>query len=244
MSESHAEHGSHAEQHQEASRGAVLRNFVFGTSDGLVTVLAFVAGVSASLATRRLVLMAGLAEMFAGAVSMGLGAFLGTRAEKDWYERERKREEAEVAKIPHLEREELRDIYKKKGLEGETLERVLDAFTANERRWVDIMMAEELGLSPVEGSAWSAGLVVGSSYVVAAAVPLLPYFFFAGMRALLASMAITAVALYTVGFVKARLTQRPELRAGIETMMTGLVGTAICWGIGRVVAHVVGGATP
>jgi vacuolar iron transporter family protein len=140
MSESHAEH------HQEASRGAVLRNFVFGTSDGLVTVLAFVAGVSASLSSRRLVLMAGLAEMFAGAVSMGLGAFLGTRAEKDWYERERKREEAEVAKIPHLEREELRDIYKKKGLEGETLERVLDAFTANERRWVDIMMAEELGL--------------------------------------------------------------------------------------------------
>ena len=80
--------------------------------------LAFVAGVSASLSSRRLVLMAGLAEMFAGAVSMGLGAFLGTRAEKDWYERERKREEMEVAKIPHLEREELRDIYRKKGLEG------------------------------------------------------------------------------------------------------------------------------
>ena len=72
-------------------------------------------------------------------------------------------------------------------------------------------------------------------------MPLLPYFFFAGVHALLASMAITAVALFTVGFVKARLTQRPELRAGIETMMAGLVGTAICWGIGRVVAHVVGG---
>jgi vacuolar iron transporter family protein len=85
--------------------------------------------------------------------------------------------------------------------------------------------------------------VVGSSYVFAAAVPLLPYFFFAGMRALFASMAITAVALATVGVVKARLTQRPELRAGIETMMTGLVGTGICWGIGRVVAHLVGGAS-
>ena len=97
---------THSEHHEEASRGAALRNFVFGTSDGLVTVLAFVAGVSASLATRRLVLIAGLAEMFAGAVSMGLGAFLGTRAERDWYERERKREEMEVAKIPHLEREE------------------------------------------------------------------------------------------------------------------------------------------
>ncbi len=235
---------SHPEHHEEASRGAALRNFVFGTSDGLVTVLAFVAGVSASLATRKLVLMAGLAEMFAGAVSMGLGAFLGTRAERDWYERERTREELEVAKIPHLEREELRDIYRKKGLDGETLERVVDAFTANEKRWVDIMMTEELGLQPVEGSAVAAGFIVGISYVIAAAVPLLPYLFLVGVRALLASMTITAVALYGVGVAKARLTQRPELRAGIETMMTGLVGTAICWGIGRVVAMVAGGVTP
>jgi VIT1/CCC1 family predicted Fe2+/Mn2+ transporter len=232
---------SHPEHHEEASRGAALRNFVFGTSDGLVTVLAFVAGVSASLATRKLVLMAGLAEMFAGAVSMGLGAFLGTRAEKDWYERERQREEMEVAKIPHLEKEELRDIYRKKGLDGETLERVVDAFTANEKRWVDIMMSEELGLQPVEGSPVSAGLIVGISYVLAAAVPLVPYLFLVGTRALLASMTITAAALYAVGVAKARLTQRPELRAGIETMMTGLIGTAVCWGIGRVVAHVAAG---
>src|SRR5260370_1134832 len=133
------------------------------------TVLAFVAGVSASLASRRLVLLAGLAEMFAGAVSMGLGAFLGTRAEKDWYERERQREELEVSKVPHLEREELRDIYRKKGLTGETLEAVVEALSANEKRWVDVMMAEELGLQPVEGSPLLAGLVVGFSYIVAAA---------------------------------------------------------------------------
>jgi VIT1/CCC1 family predicted Fe2+/Mn2+ transporter len=222
----------HPEHHEEASRGAALRNFVFGTSDGLVTVLAFVAGVSASLAARKLVLMAGLAEMFAGAVSMGLGAYLGTRAERDWYERERRREELEVEKIPHLEKEELRDIYRRKGLEGETLERVVDVF---------IMMSEELGLQPVESSPWSAGLIVGCSYIVAAAVPLLPYLFFVGVRALFGSMALTAVALYGVGVAKARITQRPELRSGIETMMTGLVGTGVCWGIGRLVAHVVGG---
>jgi vacuolar iron transporter family protein len=236
-----SEHG-HQEHHAGAARGAALRNFVFGTSDGLVTVLAFVAGVSASLATRRLVLIAGLAEMCAGAVSMGLGAFLGTRAERDWYDRERRREELEVAKIPHLEREELRDIYRKKGLEGETLERVVDAFTANEKRWVDIMMTEELGLSPVESSPWSAGLVVGLSYVVAAAVPLLPYLFWEGGRALLLSMAITAAALYAVGVGKARLTQRPETRSGIETMLTGLIATAVCWGIGRGVVAAFGAA--
>lgn len=234
-----SEHG-HTEHHEEASRGAALRNFVFGTSDGLVTVLAFVAGVSASLATRKLVLMAGLAEMFAGAVSMGLGAFLGTRAERDWYERERRREESEVAKIPHLEKEELRDIYRKKGLDGQTLEHVVDAFTANEKRWVDIMMSEELGLQPVESSPWSAGLVVGFSYVLAAAVPLVPYVFLVGWHALLVSVVVTSFALAGVGVGKARLTQRPELRAGVETMLTGLIGTAVCWAIGRGVAHLFG----
>jgi VIT1/CCC1 family predicted Fe2+/Mn2+ transporter len=175
---------------------------------------------------------------------MGLGARAEERAEKDWYERERKREESEVEKIPHLEREELRDIYRKKGLDGETLERVVSAFTANEKRWVDIMMTEELGLSPIESSPLSAGVVVGFSYVIAAAIPLLPYLFFGGARALIASMAITAAALYLVGVAKARLTQRPELRAGIETMLTGLIGTGICWGIGRAVAHFAGGVTP
>jgi VIT1/CCC1 family predicted Fe2+/Mn2+ transporter len=238
-----SQHG-HDEHHEEASRGAALRNFVFGTSDGLVTVLAFVAGVSASLASRRLVLMAGLAEMFAGAVSMGLGAFLGTRAERDWYERERRREELEVEKIPHLEKEELRDIYRKKGLEGETLERVVDAFTANEKRWVDIMMTEELGLQPVDSSPWSAGVVVSGSYVLAAAIPLAPYLVLVGAPALMVSTAVTAVALGGVGVAKARLTQRPQLRAGIETMLTGLVGTSICWGIGRAVAHFFGGNAP
>ena len=234
MSEHHKEH------HEDASRGAVLRNFVFGTSDGLVTVLAFVAGVSASLASRHLVLLAGLAEMFAGAVSMGLGAFLGTRAERDWYERERRREELEVSKVPHLEREELRDIYRKKGLEGETLEAVVDALTANEKRWVDVMMTEELGLTPVEGSPLLSGLVVGGSYVIAAAVPLAPYVFLAGLEALALSVVLTGGALLGVGIGKARLTQRPQLRGGVETMLAGLVGTAACYGIGQLGAHLLG----
>lgn len=234
----------HPEQHEAASRGATVRNFVFGTSDGLVTVLAFVAGISASLTSRKLVLLAGIAEMFAGAVSMGLGAFLGTRAERDWYARERRREELEVAKIPHLEREEIRQIYRNKGLEGETLERVVEAFTANDQRWVDIMMAEELGLAPVEGSPWTAGLVVGGSYVLAAAVPLLPYALLAGGWALGGSVLVTSAALWGIGVAKARLTQRPEARAGFETLLTGLLGTAVCWGIGRAVALLLGGSLP
>src|SRR5262245_49002818 len=130
MSTEHVQHPhprqGWTERWHRASSSASLRNFVLGTSDGLVTVLAFVAGVSASLGNSRLILLAGLAEMFAGAVSMGLGAFLGARAERDLYQREKAREEREIREVPHLEREELREIYRAKGFEGSHLERVVD----------------------------------------------------------------------------------------------------------------------
>jgi VIT1/CCC1 family predicted Fe2+/Mn2+ transporter len=228
------------ERWHRAGSGAALRNFVFGTSDGLVTVLAFVAGVSASLGDRQLVLLAGIAEMFAGAISMGLGAFLGTRAEHDLYQRERAREEREVREVPHLERDELRELYRKKGFDGDALERVVETLTANQDRWVDVMMSEELGLAPIESTPWQAGLIVGFSYVVAAAVPLLPYLFFAVGRALLVSLALTGLALVGVGVAKASFTQRPLVRGAAETLLMGLCGTAVCWGIGQLGAHLVG----
>src|SRR5262245_7780206 len=107
MAQDHAHHPHplryQAERWHRAGAGASFRTFVFGNSDGVVTVLAFVAGVSASFASRHTVLLAGLAEMFAGALSMGMGAFLGARAERDLYRRERAREEREVREVPHLE---------------------------------------------------------------------------------------------------------------------------------------------
>jgi len=228
------------ERWHRAGSGATLRNFVFGTSDGLVTVLAFVAGVSASLAERKLVLLAGISEMFAGAFSMGLGAFLGTRAEHDLYQRERAREEREVKEVPHLERDELRDIYRKKGFEGDALERVVDTLTENQDRWVNVMMSEELGLQPVDTSPWKAGVTVGLSYVAAAAVPLLSYVFLRAQAALLLSVALTSLALLGVGVAKSSFTQRPLARGALETLLMGLAGTAVCYGIGQLGAQLLG----
>jgi VIT1/CCC1 family predicted Fe2+/Mn2+ transporter len=233
-------YSSWTERWHRAGSGESLRNFVFGTSDGLVTVLAFVAGVSASLATRRLVLLAGLSEMFAGALSMGLGAFLGARAERDLYRRERAREEREVHEVPHLERDELREIYRKKGFEGDDLERVVEVLTENQKRWVDVMMSEELGLAAPQESALKPGLVVGASYLCAAAVPLLPYLFLPLRWALIASIGLTGAALVAVGVGKARFTQRDKLRAALETLIAGWLGTVICWGIGQLAAHALG----
>ena len=232
-------HGHQAERWHRAGHGAALRNFVFGTSDGLVTVLAFVAGVSASLASRSSVLLAGLAEMFAGSFSMGMGAFFGARAERDLYRRERAREEREVREVPHLERDELRDIYRKKGFEGEQLEKIIDTLTENDKRWVDVMMAEELGLSPVDDPPLKSALVVGFSYFIAAAIPLIPYLFFEARAALIASIVVTAVALGAVGAGKARFTQQPATRGAVETIVMGLVGVGVCWGIGKLAPNII-----
>ncbi len=222
-----------------ASASALLRNFVFGSADGLVTVMSFVAGVSASMGERKLVLLAGLAEMFAGAFSMGLGALLGTRAEVDLYARERAREVTEIRTLPDHEREELREIYRRKGFSGDELERVVATLTANEERWTEVMMTEELGMQPIETPAWQAGLVVGSSYIVAAAVPLLPYVFVGGKMALLSSLLLTTCALGFVGFIKSRFTQRPIFQGVVETCLLGLAGTAVCFLLGRLGAGLI-----
>jgi predicted membrane protein (TIGR00267 family) len=102
------------------------------------------------------------------------------------------------------------------------------------------MMKEELGLTPVEGSPVAAGLVVGFSYIIAAAIPLAPYMFLAGTQALILSVLLTGGALFGVGIGKARLTQRPQLRSGIETLAAGLIGTLACYGIGQLGAHFLG----
>ena len=230
----------HDERWHRASQGASLRNFVFGTSDGLVTVLAFVAGVSASFGDRKLVLLAGLSEMFAGALSMGLGAFLGAKAERDLYRRERAREEREVREVPHLEREELREIYRKKGFEGDDLVRLIGVLTADQQRWVDVMMSEELGMQEAQESPLRGGTVVGISYWLAAAIPLVPYLFLSVKGAFLASLGLTSLALAGVGVAKARFTQRKKLRGAFETLIAGLAGTAVCYGIGQLSAHLIG----
>ena len=172
----------------------------------------------------------------------GSARFSARAPRSDWYERERQREESEVGKIPHLEREELRDIYRKKGLEGEMLERVLDAFTGEREALGRHHDGRGAGaVSPSRSrrgrrGSWSARRMSWRRRCRCSLLLLRRR-----ARRCWRRWRSRRWRCSRVGFVKARLTQRPELRAGIETMMTGLVGTAICWGIGRAVAHVVGG---
>ncbi len=217
--------------------GGVVRDWILGSSDGLVGFLAFVAGVSASLPSQRSIILAGVAEMFAGGMSMGLGAYLGAKAEREYYERELGRERREIRDMPEEEREEIRQIYRRKGFEGEELEMVVHRITADKERWLKIMMHEELGFTQnVFVPPLRAGVGVGLSYVLGAAFPLAPYFLLERHTALLVSMALTFFVLFGVGAAKSRITYRAWWKSGAEMAGLGLAGALLCHGISAWIA--------
>jgi VIT1/CCC1 family predicted Fe2+/Mn2+ transporter len=210
--------------------GGFLRDVVLGSSDGLVAVLAFVAGVSATLGARRTI----LAEMFAGAASMGLGAYLGSKSEREFYNLELAREKREIVEMPHEEREEIRQIYEKKGFSGRELEMVVDRITEDKERWLKVMMHEELGFARSAGtSPLRSGMAMSLAYIVGAAVPILPYVFLE----FAVSIASTLGVLFAVGAWKARLSQRAWWRAGAEMAIAGGVGTTVCYLIAKGIAR-------
>jgi VIT1/CCC1 family predicted Fe2+/Mn2+ transporter len=217
--------------------GGLVRDLILGSSDGLVGFLAFVAGVSASLPTQRSILLAGFAEILAGSVSMGLGAYLGAKSEREYYEKELGRERREIRDMPHEEREEIRQIYRRKGFEGEELEMVVNRITADKERWLKIMMHEELGFTQsVFLPPLRAGLGVGLSYMVGAIFPLAPYFVLERPAALFASMGLTVAVLFGVGAAKSSITQRAWWKSGAEMAGFGLAGALLCHAISAWIA--------
>src|SRR5512147_934766 len=142
---------SHAEDIRDPHRQAsALSDIILGGQDGLVNVLGVILGVAAATSDPRIVLVAGLAATFAESVSMGAVAYTSTMADADFYESEREREYRHIREMPHLEREEVREIYSEKGFRGDLLARIVDTITANQDIWVAAMMAEEHRLTPID----------------------------------------------------------------------------------------------
>jgi len=214
-----------------------VRDVVLGMSDGLTVPFALAAGLSGAVASARLILIAGTAELAAGAIAMGLGGYLAARSEADTYRSELKREHDEVVDIPQEEREEVRKIFASWGLEGETLEAATAAICAEPKRWVDFMMREELELSePDPGRARVSALTIGGAYVAGGAIPLAPYLFAVPvLTALAVSCVVTLTALAIFGSVKGRLTGRPPLREALRTVLVGAVASGAAFALAKLI---------
>jgi len=211
-----------------------LSDVILGGQDGLVNVLGVILGVAAATSDTRIVIAAGLAATFAESISMGAVAYTSTLAENDLYHSEREREYRHIHLAPDVEVEEIRDIYRKKGFEGETLEKIVDVITSNHDVWVNVMMSEEFQLTPPEKSkAFRSALLVGFSALVGSFIPLFPFFFWTVKLSIILSIIIAALTLFIVGVYKAKVTVGKPFRSGMEMAIIGtlsaLAGYVVGW---------------
>lgn len=223
----------HHEHHFGASQA--LRDIVLGAADGLTVPFALAAGLAGAVSSSSIIVTAGLAEIVAGAIAMGLGGYLAARSESDHYASEYRREAREIVEIPHEERREVARVLQEYGLEGESLGRAVDAIAANPKKWVDFMMRFELGLErPAAQRAMTSAGTIGVAYFGGGLIPLLPYVFAETIQAALAwSVGVTLVTLMVLGSTKGRMTGQPPVRAGIQTVIVGGAAAATAFLVAR-----------
>jgi VIT1/CCC1 family predicted Fe2+/Mn2+ transporter len=226
----------HIEKHFTAT--ATVRDIVIGMADGLTVPFALAAGLSGAVTSSGLVVTAGLAEIAAGSIAMGLGGYLAAKTDLEHYVSERTREWRETEHIPEREAEEVSEIFRGYGLTDEQIAPLIQTLQANPAQWVDFMMRFELGLEePDPARARTSAWTIALSYVVGGLIPLLPYMVFHDiLTALWWSVAVTPMALFAFGYVKSGFTGVPPWRGGFQTVLVGGLAAAAAFGIARLLA--------
>lgn len=215
----------------------VVRDIVIGMSDGLTVPFAIAAGMSGATTSAVLVVTAGLAEIAAGSISMGLGGYLAGRTDIEHYDAERKREEQETQDVPQQEAQEVSTILQDLGLEEGEAQPIVEALRRDREKWVDFMMRFELGLErPSPRRALQSALTIGGAYAVSGFIPLGPYILLNSVTtALYVSVAVTLVALFVFGYAKGRVTGVNALRSGLQTILVGGLAAGAAFGIARLI---------
>jgi vacuolar iron transporter family protein len=220
-----AEHQPRAIRKRLAARRShsYLGDAVLGGIDGCVTTFAVVAGSVGAGFPGLVVIVLGFANLLADGFSMAVSNYLGTKSEREQLEKARREEEAHILQIPEGEREEIRQIFARKGFEGDTLERIVEVITQDRQLWVNTMLTEELGL-PLEGaSPLRAGMATFGAFLLVGLIPLLPFLIpqLTLDQRFIASSVATAVAFFGIGMAKGAVVGRSSFRSGLETLLTG-----------------------
>jgi len=223
----------HLERHFTA--GATVRDVVIGMADGLTVPFALAAGLSGAVDASKIVVVAGIAEIAAGSIAMGLGGYLAARSDAEHYASERRREQTEVIHRPKDEVSEVQDVFREYGLSDEEIEPIILAFKKHHENWVDFMMRFELGLEkPEEGRAYKSAATIAASYIAGGFIPLGPYLFIhSAHAALMVSAGVTAVALAVFGYVKGHFTGAKPLRSAMQTLAIGSIAAAAAFGLAK-----------
>ncbi len=226
----------HIERHFTGSES--VRDVVIGMSDGLTVPFALAAGLSGAVASAHVVVVAGLAEIAAGAIAMGLGGFLAAKSDAEHFEQELARERKEVETIPEAEASEVSEIFESYGLTKEESAPVVAALRQKPQAWVSFMMRFELGLEePLRGRALRSAMTIAGAYAIGGFVPLFPYMLLTRMRSAFSlSVTLTLLALFIFGYIKGRFTGSAPLRGAVQTLIIGALAAGAAFLIARLIA--------
>jgi VIT1/CCC1 family predicted Fe2+/Mn2+ transporter len=226
----------HVERHFRANE--TVRDIVIGMSDGLTVPFALAAGISGVAgAQTKIVVLAGLAEIAAGSIAMGLGGYLAARTDLEHYETEKGRENWEVEHLPEREKEEVADVFRGYGMSEANIVPIIDAMSKDREQWIDFMMRFELGLeAPDPKRARVSALTIGLSYIVGGFIPLTPYILIPNLStALLVSVVVTLIALFLFGYIKGSFTGTRPLRSGLQTVFVGGLAAGAAFLLARLI---------
>lgn len=222
-------HFHHIEENNSGSR---IRDLILGGQDGLVNVLGVTLGVATATKDLKIILIAALAATFAESISMAAVAYTSFKAERDFYTSEVAREKKEIKQMPAEEKEEVKKIYANLGFKGNILDRIVNHITGNKKRWLDVMVKQELKLSPPKITPMNSALVVGFSALVGSLVPIAPFFFLPIAAATWTSIIISTIVLFFVGMYKAKITIGNPIKSGIEMAVIGMLAAFAGYAIG------------
>ena len=226
----------HQEEH--FSGGEILRDIVIGMADGLTVPFALAAGISGALVSSHIVVTAGLAEVAAGSIAMGLGGYLAARGNSEHYASELRREEIEIIEKPAMEEKEILDVFTAYGVTAEESAPIVSALKRNPMAWRDFMMKFELGLEePDPKRALQSAVTIAVSYIVGGLVPLWPYMVWnEPVKAVTASVVATLTALLCFGFIKGHFTGVSRFKSAFQTALTGGLAALVAFGLAKAIS--------
>jgi len=227
----------HSAEEQHFKSSEKVRDFVIGMSDGLTVPFALAAGLSGAIDDTNIVITAGLAEIAAGSIAMGLGGYLAGRTEIEHYDAEERREYDEIERLHEVEIRETKEIFAQYGLNDDLQEKVAREMAKHPKQWVDFMMRFELGLErPDKNRALQSAIVIGMSYVIGGLIPLSAYFFTGNTEdGLKYSVAITLVCLVIFGLVKSKLTGQPLFKGTLRVALVGALAAAAAYLLAKLI---------
>jgi VIT1/CCC1 family predicted Fe2+/Mn2+ transporter len=216
-------------------KGRQIREVVFGMNDGLVSTIGFVAGVTGSIAESRMVLFTGMASIMAGSSSMFIGAYLASKSQREFFEKELEREKREIIEAPDKERDEIREIFKGHGFNDDEVEMIVHRVTQDKDRWIKFMMRDELGIVDENfDNPLKVGMLMGVSFILGGLPLIFPYIFISNsVSALKLSIAIAVVVLFGIGVGKTVLTKTNWLKSSLEIVILGSLAAGVGFVLGK-----------